>query len=955
MSAHPQRRTTLVLVVVTALVVAVVGLSMLRTRGDGSSPEARQVGSHEMMEALEKHPGLAAHRLPLAFVAEKLEQQGGEASGEIVNGPAQEAYDQRAFPRTTIADAQQKNAKAAFARAKTRAKSADGRQTLARAQVAGAGWTPLGPNGGPVDPLATYTGTPTNVSGRTTALAFGGSTCTPAACTLFAGTAGGGLWRTDNALATQPAWRSVGADIPSTAIGSVYRAPDGDLYVGTGEPNGSSDSEAGLGLFRSTNGGTTFSKVTTTTADGTDFTKDRSIAAVAVDPNAPRHVLIGTAVARHGSSSVNGGRFTPPGAAKVGLYESTEGGTSWSLALSQASDTVDPGSPTGADYFRGGISKITFDPTHSGVAYASMFDYGLFRATTARGAWKQIYTIKTPGDPATGLDSRVEFALATLSGGATRIYLGDATYYDNSVAGLLRSDDGTASSPSFQVLSDPAPGSVGYGSYNFCQGQCSYDMAVTTSVGGNPDEVFLSGSMNYDELTAFGGPGNSNGRAVVRSATTGVSFTDMTNDDQPKRNGLHPDHHALVIVPATAGQPETFFTASDGGVVQQHGPYVDQTGECATRKLSGANLADCQRFLKEVPTLNQEVNKGLQTLQYQSVSVTPSGIVQGGTQDNGTWESDYSGGFGETVGGDGGQSGFNAGTSAIRYHSYYAPQHDVSFRKGDPDSWDYISDPLIASGEAASFYTPFTADPNPKRAGTVFDGLPHVWRTTDNGGDQKFLDQYCNEITGDYGHRPQPCGDWVKLGGGGSGDLSGKDPSNYVVAVERAPQDTGTLWAGTRLGNIFVSANADATNPASVKFRQYDKLLGLPRRFPSGIFIDPKDANHAFVSYSGYSAYSPGGHVYEVRVNPQTGKGSAKDLSADLGDQPVTDIVYVPSSQSLFASTDFGVLTKPVAGGSWTATAGLPPVAVYGLTLDQTSGTLYAATHGRSVWQLQTN
>ena len=41
--------------------------------------------------------------------------------------------------------------------------------------------------------------------------------------------------------------------------------------------------------------------------------------------------LVGTAVARHGSSSVNGGRFTPPGAAKVGLYETRDGGKTWQL------------------------------------------------------------------------------------------------------------------------------------------------------------------------------------------------------------------------------------------------------------------------------------------------------------------------------------------------------------------------------------------------------------------------------------------------------------------------------------------------------------------------------------------------------------------------------------------------------------------------------------------------
>jgi len=952
MSDPQQRRVVTSLLAVLALVVAVVGAIALRG-GSGSARDdeaGERAGSHEMTEALEQHPGLASHRLPLAYVSEKLEQQGGEASGEIKNGPSQESYDQRAYPRQAIAAAQQKNAKAAAERARGRGRTASGEKVVARAQGTAAAqpWTPVGPEGGLQVKEATYTGKPAYVSGRTTALATG-DTCTAEACTLFAGTAGGGLWKTTDALADQPSWTPVGRDLPSTAIGSITRTADGTLYVGTGEPNGSSDSEAGLGLFRSTDGGTSFTKVPTMIDAGTDFAKNRSVGAVAVDPRDASHLYVGTAVARHGSSSVNGGRFTPPGAAKVGLYETTDAGRTWKLALSQDSDSVNPSSPTGADYFRGGISKILFDPTHPGTVYASMFDYGLFRSTAAGGTWKQIYTIKTPGDPATGLDSRVEFALASLPSGATRVYLGDATYYDNAEAGFLRSDDGTAADPTWTTLSDPTPGTPGYGSYNFCQGQCSYDMVVS-SPPGKPDEVFLSGSMNYDELVVFGGPGSSNGRAVVRSADAGADFTDMTDDADD--NGLHPDHHALVFAPTSGGQ-ETFFSGSDGGVVRQSGPYVDRSKDCTTdpsRHLTtAAELEDCQQYLSVVPTRNQSVNKGLETLQFQSVSIGANGVVQGGTQDNGTWEGDDRSGFAETVGGDGGQSGFNPSTSSIRYHSYYAPQHDVSFDSGSPTSWDFISDPLLASGEAASFYTPFTADP--VTAGTVFDGLQHVWRTTDNGGDRAFLDQYCNELTGDYGHRPKPCGDWVPLGGGGSGDLSGKDPNNYVVAVERAPGDTGTLWAGTRRGNLFVSTNADAANPSAVRFRQYDQDLGLPHRFPSGISIDPKNPLHAFVSYSGYSAYAAGGHVYEVTVDPRTGKGSAKDLSADLGDQPVTDIVYVPSTGALFASTDFGVLTRTLGGDSWAATTGLPPVAVYGLTFDQRSGTLYAATHGRSVWK----
>ena len=947
MSARPQRRAVVSLLVVLALAVAAAGALALRD-GPGASrhDEAREhQGSNAMTEALEKHPSLASHRLPLAFVAEKLEQQGGEVGGEIVNGPNQESYDQRAYPHKTVAPAQQRRAKAAAVRARNRARTAVGARELARAQgVATAGaWSPLGPNGGLQVPESTYTGSPSVVSGRVTALELG-TTCTTSSCTLYVGTAGGGLWRTTNALAAAPTWTAIGAGLPSTAIGTVYRSPRGALFVGTGEPNGSSDSEAGLGLFKSTDGGAHFTKVPTNIGTR-EFTVDRSVGAVAVDPHNASHLLVGTAVARHGSSAVNGGRFTPPGSVKVGLYESRDGGHSWSLALSQDSDTVDPRSPNGADYFRGGISKITFDSTRAGTVYASMFDYGLFRATFAGGPWKQIYTIKTPGDPATGLDSRVEFALARLPGGRTRIYLGDATYFDDSTSALLRSDNGKAANPKFRLLSDPTPGTTGFGSYNFYQDQCSYDMVVA-SPPGRPDEVFLGGAMNYDELPVFGGPGSSNGRAIVRSTDAGVHVTDLTNDAQGPANGLHPDQHDVAFVRGS----DTFFSGSDGGVWRQSGPFVNKSADCAARGLTGADLANCQQFLSAVPTLNQTLNTGLQSLQFQSVSVTEAGVVQGGTQDNGTWESDQSG-FAETVGGDGGQSGFNVKDPSIRYHSYFGPQPDVSFDGGSPTGWDWIGDPLVDSGEAASFYVPLTADP--KVAGTVFNGLQHIWRTTDNGGGKSFLDKYCNELTGDYPHRPKPCGDWAPLGGAVAGDLSGGDLNNYVVAIERAPSDTGTLWAGTRLGGLYVSDNADAGNPDAVTYQRFDDQLGLPNRFPTGIAVDPKNPDHAFVSYSGYSAYSPGGHVYDVTVDPKAGTGTAQDLSANLGDQPVTDVAYVASTNALFAATDFGVMTRLAgAGGSWVATAGLPPVAVYGLTLDAAHDQLYAATHGRSVWKL---
>ena len=132
------------------------------------------------------------------------------------------------------------------------------------------------------------------------------------------------------------------------------------------------------------------------------------------------------------------------------------------------------------------------------------------------------------------------------------------------------------------TLSDPANGSVGFGSYFFCHFQCGYDMFVE-SPPGQPDTVWIGGAMNYDELPVFGGNGRSNGRAVMRSTDAGVSFTDMTNDDEDPPLGMHPDQHAIVF----ASNPNIAIVGSDGGVIRTDGTYVDQSGQCADRPIEG--------------------------------------------------------------------------------------------------------------------------------------------------------------------------------------------------------------------------------------------------------------------------------------------------------------------------------------------------------------------------------
>lgn len=276
---------------------------------------------------------------------------------------------------------------------------------------------------------------------------------------------------------------------------------------------------------------------------------------------------------------------------------------------------------------------------------------------------------------------------------------------------------------------------------------------------------------------------------------------------------------------------------------------------------------------------------------------------------------------------------------------------DVNFRGNDPLGWNYISDPLDNSGEAYSFYIPLKTDP--KVGGTIFAGLQRVWRTLDDGGSQSYLEQHCNEFTGDF---KKTCGDWEPLGSSTlTGTAYGTDKGgSYVVAISRATSDTNTMWAATRLGRLFISKNADAAKAADVSFTRID-TAAQPKRFISGIAVDPNDANHAYVTYSGYNAYTPNttGHVFDVRYDPATGQATWKDISYDLGDVPITGIAYDASQNVIYISSDFGVARLQPGTQSWTpAAAGLPTVTVYGLTFSPEGHVLYAATHGRSAWKL---
>ena len=672
-------------------------------------------------------------------------------------------------------------------------------------------WQSIGPNQAKYPALLDQFlagGKEYTASGRVTAMAIGGCKKTEK-CSLYLGAAGGGVWVADKATDKngQVNWQYKSASFGTNAIGALLVDPadptGNTVYAGTGEPNASADSEAGLGIYKSTDGGDTWAFV-----PGSDTFRDRAIGALAFDKD--HKLLVGLTSAIRGVSSVSSGGAigcitptTPPGCNVRGLYRQT--GATFTRIFTSAIGAA--GNPR--------RHRCRARPVESEHDLPRVVPAGRLALARQRGTWTQIKSALNPRRTPTARSS----ALGKLPGGMTRMYVGVGNTSDAGInrARFYRTNDAAGAA----VFTDmTTPQNIGY-----CTAQCWYDNVVYSPVE-DPNVVYLSGSFSYGQQNVV-----NNGRAVLLSTDGGVTWSDMTRD-QGDDGWLHPDQHALVTVP---GKPLQWIAGDDGGVLRSNGQYVDGSGKCASYGATGANLAYCQSLLSRIPDQSVPLNKGLPTLQFQSLSVDPqhpqNGLM-GGTQDNGTFEFKGSSEvWPQIIYGDGGQSGWNAADSNLRFNTFTGQASDVNFRNGDPAYWVIATGPVLASNDGAYFYPPVTGDPNPAAAGSIFQGSFHIWRTQDWGGDQAYLEANCPEFT--TSAAALNCGDFVPLGGATfpagantPGDLTGTPYGGdrlggAVAAIERAPSNTGTLWAATGTGRVFISDNADAA-AASVTFTRLD-------------------------------------------------------------------------------------------------------------------------------------
>ena len=161
-----------------------------------------------------------------------------------------------------------------------------------------------------------------------------------------------------------------------------------------------------------------------------------------------------------------------------------------------------------------------------------------------------------------------------------------------------------------------------------------------------------------------------------------------------------------------------------------------------------------------------------------------------------------------------------------------------------------------------------------------------------------------------------------------------------LTTISVSPVDTNIIYVGTDDGSVFGSNNGG---------NNWNFLsTSLPERWVTSVTAHPEEADVAYVTFSGYrnNEYLP--HVFKT-----TNQGNTwTDISFDLPEVPVNDLVIDPFlPDRLFVATDAGVYVSYNDGENWEPFGhDLPNVPVNDLCLHADSGTLAAATYGRSMF-----
>lgn len=229
---------------------------------------------------------------------------------------------------------------------------------------------------------------------------------------FYAGVNNGGVWKTDDYGRT---WRPIFDEAPTGSVGDIGVSPSNPdvLYVGTGEGLHRPDLSVGDGLFKSTDGGESWSHI--------GLSDVQQVGRLVVHPTDPDIVYVAGLGHPYGANE------------ERGIFRTTDGGSSWEKVLYIDENT--------------GASMVELDPSEPRTVYAGLYEHrmgpwengsfsgsrtGLYKSTDGGSTWQQLGS----GLPDSGWGP---LFIGIAPSDSNRLYL---TVSARGGGGLYRSDDG---------------------------------------------------------------------------------------------------------------------------------------------------------------------------------------------------------------------------------------------------------------------------------------------------------------------------------------------------------------------------------------------------------------------------------------------------------------------------------------------------------------------------------
>ncbi|MDB4905237.1 MAG: BNR/Asp-box repeat [Gemmatimonadetes bacterium] len=360
------------------------------------------------------------------------------------------------------------------------------------------------------DPLTRFLGTfaprnlgPAAYSGRVTSLAVP----RPYRKTIYVGTAGGGVWKTSNGGIT---WRAISDSAMATTTGDLAVAPSDTniVWVGTGEKNSLRSQSWGNGVFKSTNGGRTWTSM--------GLSETREIGRVIIHPTDPNIVYVAALGHLWGTGPDRG------------IFKTIDGGKTWSKVLF-VNDTS-------------GFVDLEMDPSNPEVLYAASWHRLRWGGSHMQGvgAGSAIWKSADGGKTWTKLsDAKLNNGLPHEQIGRVGISVSEKN--PNILYAMIAVDKGIQGTINGQ-----------YGGI-FRSNDAGVTWTHVNDVAANPHYY-------YDD--AWIDPTNPERVFLTTTFLFGSKDGGRTFEPETLTN-VHVDHHALWIDPA---DPEHMILGNDGGV-----------------------------------------------------------------------------------------------------------------------------------------------------------------------------------------------------------------------------------------------------------------------------------------------------------------------------------------------------------------------------------------------------